>query len=601
MTYTAYYSQNTFTVTYAPGTNGTISATSESVAENGHPANVPTVTANSGYAFTGWSKDGGTTLLSKADIEATTVTGNVTYTAYYSQNTFTVTYAAGANGTISATSESVAENGYPSSVPTVTANSGYAFTGWSKDGGTTLLSKADIEDTTVKGNVTYTAYYRAITVTTPSTPSGGGGGGSAPAPTNEDDFIEVYVNGKAESVGKSKTVEANDRKVTIISVDRAKLLEKLASQGQGTVIMVPSQGETNVIVAELDGQMIESLERKQAIVELRSSTGSYWLPASQIHLDNLAKQLGAASNQDITIRIEVAESSANSRSLTESLSTSKGFALVVPPVHFTVTAAYGDKTVEITKYSEYVERAIAIPEGTDRNKITTAIVVEPDETVRHVPTKVVLLNGKYYAKVNSLTNSTYALVWHPVEFKDVENNWAKQAINDMGSRMVIDGKGNGLFSPDHNITRAEFAAIVVRGLGLKLEQGATPFKDVSTTDWYNGAIHTAYAYGLINGYEDGTFRPNDQITREQAAVIMSKAIAMTSLKDKLPVVSAAETMRPFADAENVSSWAVTGMADCLQADIVSGRKGNELAPQAFITRAEVATMIQRLLQKSNLI
>ncbi|QMV41606.1 InlB B-repeat-containing protein [Cohnella cholangitidis] len=174
MTYTAYYSQNTFTVTYAPGTNGTISATSEVVAENGHPANVPTVTANDGYTFTGWSKDGGTTLLSKADIEATTVTGNVTYTAYYSQNTFTVTYAPGTNGTISATSESVAENGHPANVPTVTANSGYAFTGWSKDGGTTLLSKADIEATTVTGNVTYTAYYSQNTFTVTYAPGTNG-------------------------------------------------------------------------------------------------------------------------------------------------------------------------------------------------------------------------------------------------------------------------------------------------------------------------------------------------------------------------------------------------------------------------------------------
>ncbi len=126
------------------------------------------------------------------------------------------------------------------------------------------------------------------------------------------------------------------------------------------------------------------------------------------------------------------------------------------------------------------------------------------------------------------------LCWNPIEFKDVEKHWAKRAVNEMGSRMVIEGKGNGMFSPDQNITRAEYAAIVVRGLGLKLERGATPFKDVNLTDWYNGAIHTAYEYGLISGYEDGSFRPNEQITREQAAVIMAKAIAMTPLLDKLP-------------------------------------------------------------------
>ncbi|WP_182302952.1 InlB B-repeat-containing protein [Cohnella cholangitidis] len=167
-------SATTYTVTYNAGANGTISATSETVTENGHPANVPTVTANGGYTFTGWSKDGGTTLLSEADIKAATVTGNVTYTAYYSQNTFTVTYAPGTNGTISATSEVVAENGHPANVPTVTANDGYTFTGWSKDGGTTLLSKADIEATTVTGNVTYTAYYSQNTFTVTYAPGTNG-------------------------------------------------------------------------------------------------------------------------------------------------------------------------------------------------------------------------------------------------------------------------------------------------------------------------------------------------------------------------------------------------------------------------------------------
>lgn len=84
--------------------------------------------------------------------------------------------------------------------------------------------------------------------------------------------------------------------------------------------------------------------------------------------------------------------------------------------------------------------------------------------------------------------------------------------------MIINGTGDGLFSPDQDITRAEFAAIIVRGLGLKFEEGVTPFSDVKKTDWYSSVIHTAYKHQLINGFEDGTFRPDDKITREQAMV-----------------------------------------------------------------------------------
>lgn len=277
------------------------------------------------------------------------------------------------------------------------------------------------------------------------------------------------------------------------------------------------------------------------------------------------------------------------------------FALVLPPLDFTVTAVYGEKTVDVSKFNVYVERTIAIPDGVEPNKITTGVVVDPDGTVRHVPTKIVVIDGKYYAKVNSLTNSTYAIVWHPLAFSDVVKQWARDAVNDMGSRMVIDGAGNGLFNPDRDVTRAEFAAIVVRGLGLKLEKEATSFSDVKAEEWYASAVNTAFAYGLIDGYKDGTFRPMEKITREQAMAILSKAMEVTGLKAKLVLQSADTTLRPFEDAASVSVWAQSGAADTVQAGIVSGRSANMLAPKVFITRAEVAAMIQRLLQKSGLI
>ncbi|KWX87220.1 hypothetical protein AMQ83_14430 [Paenibacillus riograndensis] len=171
----------------------------------------------------------------------------------------------------------------------------------------------------------------------------------------------------------------------------------------------------------------------------------------------------------------------------------------------------------------------------------------------------------------------------------------------MGSRMIIDGTGNGLFNPDAEITRAEFAAVIVRGLGLKLDSSAASFADVKAEAWYSSAVQTAYAYHLINGFEDGTFRPADKITREQAMAIIAKAMKLTSLKDKLPVQSSAELLSPFKDASKISPWAQSGAADSIEAGIVSGRSASELAPQAYITRAEVAAIVQRLLQKSTLI
>jgi hypothetical protein len=221
--------------------------------------------------------------------------------------------------------------------------------------------------------------------------------------------------------------------------------------------------------------------------------------------------------------------------------------------------------------------------------------------VRHVPTYVAVNGDRYYAVVNSLTNSTYAVVWHPVEFSDVAKHWAKDSINDMGSRMIVEGTEDGLYHPDRNVTRAEFAAILVRGLGLRLDGGASPFSDVHATDWHSSAVNTAQRYGLIHGYGDGTFRPKDYVTREQAMAIIARAMNLTNLSVALPEQPAEELLSSFADLSEVSAWAYAGAVDSVQAGIVQGRSHSVLAPKAHVTRAEAATMVQRLLQKSQLI
>jgi hypothetical protein len=133
-----------------------------------------------------------------------------------------------------------------------------------------------------------------------------------------------------------------------------------------------------------------------------------------------------------------------------------------------------------------------------------------------------------------------------------------------------------------------------------VSEGAA-FLDVQSADWYSETIRTAYAYNLINGYPDGTFRPMDLITREQAMVILSKAMVLTGLKDKLDSASAEEVFGIYQDADQVSAWARQGVADTVNAGIIVGRSHQELAPQASITRAEAAVILQRLLQHSDLI
>lgn len=436
-----------------------------------------------------------------------------------------------------------------------------------------------------------------------NTGGGNSSGGSAPVPQPAPNSgADILVNGKVEKAGTATTGKRNDQAVTTVAVDQKKLEDKLAAEGQGAVVTIPVNTKSDVVIGELNGLMIKNMEDKQAVLKLQTERAAYTLPAQQINIGAISEQVGkTVALQDIKLQIEIAAPSADTVKVVENAAVKGTFSLSVPPLNFKVQAVYGGKTIEISKFNVYVERMIAIPDGVDPNKITTGVVVDPNGTVRHVPTRVTQIDGKYYAVINSLTNSTYSVVWHPLEFSDVMNHWSKNAVNDMGSRMVIEGTGEGKFSPDRDITRAEFAAIMVRGLGLKPEAKASPFPDVNAADWYSSAVQTAYAYQLINGFEDGSFRPNDLITREQAMVIVAKAMKITQLKDKFAGKPVDASLRPYTDSLEVSGWAKDSTAVSLEAGIVMGRSSTMLAPKAHITRAEVAAMVQRLLKKSNLI
>lgn len=421
---------------------------------------------------------------------------------------------------------------------------------------------------------------------------------AAPASTTAD----VLVNGKVESAGTLVTSSRGDQTVATIIVDTARLQQRLAEEGKQAVITISYNGQAAVVIAELTGQMIQFMEDQEATLLLQTGAGSFTLPVRQIQMASVAQQLdGSAALQDIKLQIEISRLPQSKMQVVEQAAAQGAFTLAGPPADFTVRAIHGSATAEVSRFNTYVERSLMLPDGIDPDQITTGITVDPDGKVRHIPTRVVMAGGKYYAKMNSLTNSIYAVVWHPLEFKDVSTHWARQAVNDMGSRMVIEGTGGNLFSPDRDITRAEFTAILVRGLGMKPMSGQSAFTDVNPADWYYGFIQAARAYELVDGFADGQFLPNERITREQATVMIGRAMSLTNLKNRLANQQTTETLRSYTDGAKVSAWAVSGMISSIQSGIITGRSSKVLAPAAYITRAEVATIIQRLLQKSDLI
>ncbi|WP_248548773.1 Ig-like domain-containing protein [Paenibacillus odorifer] len=483
----------------------------------------------------------------------------------------------------------VTGTGSPLTISGLTNGTSYTFT-------VQAINKAGISEFSAESNAVVPSTPSGGDVVVPSQPT------PSPTPAPVVNAASILINGKAETVGTATNGKRNEQTLITIVLDQKKLEDKLATEGKGTVVSIGANSKSDVIVGELNGQMVKNMQGNQAILEIKAGNATFTLPAQQINIDALNEQIGkSVALQDIKIQIEISAPTADKVKALEAAAQKGSFSLVSAPVNFTARGIYGDKSIELSQFNTYVKRTIAIPEGMDPNKITTGVYVDSEGSVHHVPTKVVVIDGKYFATINSLSGGTYSVIWHPLEFSDVANHWAKEAVNDMGSRLVIEGTGSGQFTPDQAITRAEFAAIVVRGLGLEMEQAATPFSDVKTTDWYNSAINTAFTYQLINGFEDGMFRPDEHITREQAMLIIAKAMKITALQTKLSVQSADVLLAPFTDSSKVSNWAISGVTDTLQAGIIMGRSSKGLAPKDDMTRAEVAEIVKRLLEKSDLI
>lgn len=178
-------------------------------------------------------------------------------------------------------------------------------------------------------------------------------------------------------------------------------------------------------------------------------------------------------------------------------------------------------------------------------------------------------------------------------FGDIGNHWAESLIKEAVSRNLFRGVGNNSFEPDRNITRAEIAAVLVRGLGLQAG-GTNSFSDVNSGDWFHNDISAVFSNGLMVGYGDGTARPNNPITRQEAMVIIAKALQYKGMDINISEDEISQYLSAFGDSGSISGWARQYAAICVKSKIFEG-SNSLLRPGDNITRAEAVKIIMYLL------
>lgn len=190
------------------------------------------------------------------------------------------------------------------------------------------------------------------------------------------------------------------------------------------------------------------------------------------------------------------------------------------------------------------------------------------------------------AVLKAITDAIAAASNRTTSFNDTANHWGSDTVGTAVKLGVVDGYSDGTFRPDATVTRAEFVAMMARAFGLTAGSASTDFKDTSA-HWAAGYIATLAEKDIVNGYEDGSFKPNATISRAEMVTIISRVLNLEVL--------ATGTPSSFTDVSS-NYWAAQAIQQASSANLVQGMSASTFVPQNHATRAEALTIIIRALK-----
>jgi hypothetical protein len=246
-----------------------------------------------------------------------------------------------------------------------------------------------------------------------------------------------------------------------------------------------------------------------------------------------------------------------------------------------------------TKFNESITMSIkiSIDENIDIDKLSAAWFDVENKKWIPIVCSIDVNTGIVTFKTDHFTKFAVIESENRVSFDDVDDNvsWAKDAIEILAGEGIINGTGSG-FEPQRTITRAEFMKLIVGALGYELNEATgTIFSDVDKSDWFASVVECGYNNNLVAVGTDGKFRPNDVISRNEIAVILSR------LEDKNNNDEYDLTM---TDVSNIPEWAMNGVRFAVKEGLMSGYEDNTFMGSEPMTRAEVAVVIYRYLSSN---
>ena len=172
---------------------------------------------------------------------------------------------------------------------------------------------------------------------------------------------------------------------------------------------------------------------------------------------------------------------------------------------------------------------------------------------------------------------------------DISNHWASEVIEKYIEKEYVEGYPDGTFRPNEAITRAEFVKLANKVFLIPDSDDENIFTDVASTDWFYTDVIKASTDGYIRGYADNTFMPNNLITRQEACVVLYRLLVMPPIWDDSKI-------REFSDVSSIATWSKNSVASMIVEGILNGYADKTIRPNASLTRAEALCLMDRALE-----
>ncbi|MDF2960925.1 MAG: coagulation factor 5/8 type domain protein [Paenibacillus sp.] len=390
-------------------------------------------------------------------------------------------------------------------------------------------------------------------------------------------------------VAESKQV--NGKQVASAKADAQAVEAAINNKGEGPVkLVVETPDHVTQVELTLPQEAIQKLNDASADwVTVDTKLGTYLVPVKLIDLTEYAGQLGTTPEH---VQMQIIISTNESASEQAKAAGHK----VIESVDFTLKAAAENGShVEITNFNQYIPRSVKSDAALDERLLAVVrVVTDASGNTAYEPVPFTVKAGE--VTIYSRSNSTYMLLENNTAFTDTLAHWAKDSIERMANKMIVQGVTKEEFRPDQAVTRAELAALITRTLGLKAssESSKEQFKDVQQQQWYYGTVTAAAEAGIVTGYEDGTFRPNQTITRQEMAVMMDRALHFAGYNEQTSSV-----VPDFTDQAKIGSWAKEAVSRLLSKKLMEGMSSAAFEPESEATRAQSTVLLQRLLPELN--